>query len=170
MPLVPILPFARDAKKLSRDEFIAQHPDPVLMVNPFRSIHDTGFETKAADGSEHGSTITVARIRKRPGSNAFAQMITIGRAGNNDIEIKGSGVSKFHAYLSRGPGGQVLIVDGGSTFGTLVGDHELVPRTDKVPLKSGDVIRFGDAVVATFHDPAGFYDCLLAASEWGRVE
>ena len=41
-----------------------------------------------------------AAVEKQKGSNAFDNMITVGRAGNNDIALEISSISKFHAYVS----------------------------------------------------------------------
>lgn len=51
--------------------------------------------------------------------NPFGDMITVGRASNNDIILSDANVSKFHAYF-RVDGDVVKIHDTGSTNGTRV--------------------------------------------------
>lgn len=51
--------------------------------------------------------------------NPFSEMLTIGRATNNDIVIHDSEVSKFHAYFKRSGDG-LRLHDAGSTNGTKI--------------------------------------------------
>jgi hypothetical protein len=89
-------------------------------------------------------------------------MVTVGRAGNNDIEIAGDEVSKFHAYFSRDREGRWTITDAGSSFGTFVGAEQLTHG--KVLLADDTALRFG-RVVATYRTPAGFVAYLQALAE-----
>jgi hypothetical protein len=146
------------------EEFFERHPHPVLVVAPFAAEDDPRFKTVAgAPGSESSGLWWIAPVAKRPGSNVFTSMVTIGRARNNDIELKTSAVSKFHAYVTLGPDGPTL-VDAGSTFGTYVGDKRLTPRGERHPLSTGDVLRLG-AVSMTYMDPAAFHAHLRRAGE-----
>ncbi|MBI3723534.1 FHA domain-containing protein [bacterium] len=49
--------------------------------------------------------------------NPFEQMVTVGRAENNDVVVKNASVSKFHAYF-RVVGPAVWVHDAGSSNGT----------------------------------------------------
>ena len=102
--------------------------------------------------------MTVAPVAKRAGANAFAQMITIGRASNNDIIISGAGVSKFHAYLMGAPGKTATLIDGRSTYGTFVRGEKIKPG-ERVEVRPGDAVKFG-MVSALYLDPPGFWDFL----------
>ena len=86
-------------------------------------------------------------------------MVTIGRATNNDVVLDARGISKFHAYVLREPGGGFTLVDAGSSFGTTVDDRPVKPREEKVALRGGEVITLG-SVRATFHLPATLYAAL----------
>lgn len=118
------------ARKLTQDEFRRAYPDPVLVLSPFSSTEGTGSITRVARANGRVSLVPfeVARIKKRPGANPFKNMITIGRADSNDVQVKAGEVSKFHAYVTFDEGGPSL-VDAGSTNGTAVNDVALSPRT-----------------------------------------
>src|SRR5262249_38187696 len=65
----------------------------------------------------------VAFVAKREG-NPFLRWVTIGRAGNNDIVIKLTTISKFHAFLQR-DGDRWQLVAQPSVNGTIVGGGPL---------------------------------------------
>lgn len=162
--LRPIQAFMNDARNGALEEFLKQHPDPVLVVAPFEADEDPKFNTVAGDPSAlHGGVAWVADVAKRSGSNVFTSMVTIGRARNNDIELNEGTVSKFHAYVMLEPGGPIL-VDAGSTYGTFVHERRLVSRRERHQLVSGDGIRLG-SVSLTYYDAAAFYQHLRRETE-----
>ena len=81
-------------------------------------------------------------VSKRANANGYAEMITIGRGRNNDIWLPSLGVSKFHAYVTRGQT-VACLVDAGSTTGTFYEGQRLRPHT-RVPLRSGARVQIGD--------------------------
>ena len=111
----------------------------------------------AGTGLGSSSSFTVGLLRKRPGANAFDQMITIGRAKNNDLVVEGQGISKFHGYVMMADS-QASLTDAGSKNGTTVGGKRLEPRV-KVDLAAGDRITLG-SIKAVFFTPEMFYDYL----------
>ena len=158
--LEQLFTFVSTAHKKSRDQFVAAFPEPVFVIEPFaESAGGPGKFGTIAGGAGSGQETSVARIKKRPGVNAFDMMVTIGRARNNDIEIRSQDVSKFHAYVMFGASGEASITDAGSTYGTFVKGRALKAREDRVPLLAGDEVRLG-SVVMRFHTPASFYDYL----------
>jgi len=161
--LKPIIPYAKDARGKDRDGFVADHPHAVFVVQPFEAVETDSFQTLSGGGPAAGNTIAVAEICKRPGSNAFTSMVTIGRAGNNDVRINAKSVSKFHAYVMI-VGEELRLVDAGSTYGTHLGGQQLKAREDKIPLSSGDVVRIG-TISMTFYAPADFHAMLLEAGQ-----
>ncbi|MEZ6186857.1 MAG: FHA domain-containing protein [Planctomycetota bacterium] len=83
--------------------------------------------------------------------NPFTQFLTVGRARNNDVILTAPSVSKVHAWLSHaGPSGWFLM-DNASTNGTTQNGTRLPPRQN-VPLRVGDSLGFGGALVV-FADP-----------------
>lgn len=150
------------ARALGEAEFERELGGPVLVFAPFAAADEAAFATFdkgqrsiAARGQE-----LVALVRKRPGSNAFTNMITVGRATNNDIVVPHAAVSKLHAYFALDPGRPLALVDSGSRFGTFVDGARLEPRSERRPLADGARIRFG-RVEATFRLPAGLRATLL---------
>lgn len=95
----------------------------------------------------------VAPLEKRPGSNAFTLMVTLGRAANNDIVLAHPAVSKFHAYARR-LGDEWLLSDAGSSNGTEV-DGVAVRPPGAAPLRSGTRVLLGGAVELQLLDAAG---------------
>jgi hypothetical protein len=92
----------------------------------------------------------VLPVRKRRDSNAFAMMITLGRAPNNDLVIPDQRVSKFHAYFRR-IGEQWAINDANSMNGTWV-DGQQIPSGQSAPLRSGARIALAETLELIFLD------------------
>ncbi len=157
------------ARGLTLDEFRRAYPDPVLVLSPFSSAEGTGSITRImrANGQVNLVPFEVVRVKKRPGANPFKNMVTIGRADTNDLQVKAGEVSKFHAYLTL-EAGDVSIVDAGSTNGTWVNDVALAPRTPR-PLAPGDQVSLG-GVLVTYHDPTSLYEFLRATVGAGEIE
>lgn len=163
----PILRYAVAAGKMTREEFEEVFPHAVFVIEPFTALGDTGFQTRVVPISGTLEGITVATLAKKPGANAFSSMITIGRAGNNDIELKHASISKFHAYVTAGPNGGQVLVDAGSKYGTFAGETQLAPRTEKRPLESGLAVRFA-SLSATFYTASDLYGVLEEANRYGE--
>lgn len=141
--LEPLSTYVDAARRQLPGEFVMQFPDALLLIDPFEPVEETGFRTNAAAASAGGFVSTVGRVKKREGSNAFASMITVGRAPNNDIKIPSTTVSKFHCYFMVTAAG-TTISDAGSTNGTFIKGRRLEPRSERVTLESKDEIRLGD--------------------------
>lgn len=91
--------------------------------------------------------------------SADKDLITIGRAPDNDVVVNHPEVSRQHARLVR-QGTAMVVEDLGSTNGTFVNGVRLsAPHT----LSNGDVIGLGDAVNLTYYGPAvGAEDTVVA--------
>lgn len=163
MDAVPWAEFVRAHAPLSREEFTAVVVAPHLLVpwlpvgeeegdDPFFTAR-LNRDQMLAEGLARGTADLLAvAVRKRQAGNAFASMITLGRAANNDLVLPHPGVSKFHAYFRQGPGGEWTIRDAGSLNGTRVDGVRLQPDRDH-PLRAGAVIRLADAVTCEFLTP-----------------
>ncbi|MEZ6187972.1 MAG: FHA domain-containing protein [Planctomycetota bacterium] len=155
--------FAEDNAHLDAAAFEAAHPTPYLVVRfprPESRGEDSSFLTRALDvaaikSGESQNTVWIVPVTKREGSNAFATMITLGRAGNNDVVLQHPSVSKFHAYL-RHMGTNWTVSDAGSRNGTLLDDRKLPPERS-FPLYSGAAIVLSEAVSLTFLLGADLY-------------
>lgn len=160
--------FAAENAHLDATSFAQAHPEPHLIVRfprPDRGSEESSFLTRAltveeikagrpADGE------WIVPVAKRPGSNAFATMVTIGRAGNNDVVLQHSSVSKFHAYL-RHMGSSWTVSDAGSRNGTLLDERKLPPERS-FPLHSGAKIVLSEAVSLEFLLPGDLHAAVRA--------
>ena len=152
------------AQRLDGAAFARALKFPVLYVEQFLAAADS---LKVA--TLKGDTTTSQRVdlffplEKREGSNVFLNMITLGRAQNNDLVLEGEGISKFHAYFTQ-VGEKWLLVDAGSSFGTFVNDRKLEPRSERAVLEPGARVRFGNTLVGKFLDAATCHEMLLASS------
>jgi len=94
----------------------------------------------------------------KTGKNPFGNMITLGRATNNDVCLPLSSVSKLHAYFTELPSGWSLS-DGNATNGTFVADKRLAPGASAA-LKDGVTVGFGPETIATFYRTEGLFELL----------
>lgn len=95
--------------------------------------------------------LTVYFPEESPTSHEFVgHKLTIGRLGENDVQLDESSVSSRHAELVE-QDGEVVLRDLGSTNGTF---HNGTQVTGEQPLQPGDVIFFG-GVRSVFMEPAG---------------
>lgn len=157
--------YLREARKLDAEQFAKLFPHCALVVEPHAESVGEGFNTLSPTSSSGTvQSLAVAPIRKRHGANSFANMVTIGRAANNDISLRAAGISKFHAYVMVGPGGSCDLTDAKSTFGTWVGERQVTPTDGKVELTSGDVLKLGE-LKATFYTPGGLFEYLMNAKD-----
>lgn len=139
----PVDPGATDAFPAFDDELAALTP--------------AGGGTVPA-AAEHSGSSRVVFVAKGQ-ANPFAQMITVGRAGNNDLCFSLSTVSKVHAYFDRA-GEAWRITDQKSTNGTYVDERRLAPG-GSMPLPDAARIGFGPDVRAKFFTPRALYGFLV---------
>ncbi len=86
-------------------------------------------------------------------NNPFAMGVTIGRVESNDVVVDDGSVSRFHAWLQQDERShQWSLTDAESKNGTWV-DGVLVSARQRVTLKDGARLKFGD-VEMTFFLPA----------------
>ncbi|MCA8924928.1 MAG: FHA domain-containing protein [Planctomycetes bacterium] len=163
MALQSLTPFIGRAVRMDLATFVAEHPHPVLVIEPFVLLESDAVQTISADSLSQGSLPTIGVLSKRPGGNAFGHMVTLGRARNNDVILKAAGVSKFHCYFMFSPGEPAVIVDAGSSNGTFVAGARVAAQA-KTPLNPGDAIGIA-RVGAVFHTPETFHAYLRAQLE-----
>jgi pSer/pThr/pTyr-binding forkhead associated (FHA) protein len=155
----PLEAYYEDARSLGAAEFVARHGDGFLItatrLQPPSS--DSFTEVKLEeDRADHTAGISTLVYSVRPTERATVHLLTVGRTPNNDVVVRDTSVSRFHAYVKPGESGGLLIQDAGSTNGTLV-NGESVPSRGNGPaaeLKPGDDVRLGQ-VDFTFVDAAG---------------
>jgi hypothetical protein len=163
------------ARAASRDEFVRRCPHPFLLAlsgttedsqsRPLRTMRLPSADVLASAMQAERRRLAqqigrlVLAIKKR--QPTYPNMITVGRAPNNDVVIMDGLVSKFHAWF-RITDGKVAIADAGSANGTRVNDTLLVANADPAPLASGDKVTFG-MLAFRFVDAAGAWAALRKA-------
>lgn len=145
------------AESTSPAEFAAQIGGPVFVVYPHTNEDSeeatANFQTLYLEANKSKTdTVQVARLRKREDANSFADMITIGRARNNDLIVKNQSVSKFHAYVRTGTNGVLTLTDAGSSYGTTVNGQKLEARVSQ-ELNPRDEVVLGETVRMVFLTP-----------------
>lgn len=159
--------FLQRMQSRSREEFLAELKVPVLVqvtepetaAKPETSVPRFGTMSMNKENlviAEAG--LYVFPLRKQA-TNAFAMMVTVGRAANNDIVLPYDGISKFHAYFSN-LGGSWVLVDAKSTNGTFVEGRRLGPDVkEKLDLtRSGIEIAFSTAINCRLYSPEALYE------------
>jgi pSer/pThr/pTyr-binding forkhead associated (FHA) protein len=130
-------------------------------ADPFRFRTASGVTNPSFGGGEP----TIAYLEKTK-DNAFQRRITLGRTGNNDIEIDAASVSRFHAWFQRDEPDQLwTVVDAGSKNGTEVGGQKLVPKKP-APLVDGSPLKVGQ-IELKFFTAVGFLGVLRRRSKSG---
>jgi hypothetical protein len=161
------------AEGMSRDAFEARVQVPSLLVrraDPVLSAPGI-FDTDVGD-VRRGSLPPSAGAAVHPvlerGASAFTGKVWVGRAANCDVRLKGSSVSKLHAFLAYDSERRRWnLSDAGSTNGTFVNGVRLKAHASE-SLAPADTIQFGE-VVATFLDPGLLYDWLRRPSKVPRT-
>lgn len=159
--MIPYQTFLASHGGLSQEEFLARVDVPHVLITQTAAGRETSFQTVkftkelvSESGERRGSMILP--VRKRADANAFGMMITIGRATNNDLVIEHQKISKFHAYF-RQVGSDWRICDANSRNGTQVGETDVEPGQEGLPVYSGSRVRLGKAVSLVFLAPADLY-------------
>jgi hypothetical protein len=113
------------------------------------SLDETTTEVRVkGTATSSGSPIALHELRKRPGSNPFVGMVTLGRAGNNDIVLAEPTISACHVcFVERRPG-EWTITDS-SRNGTWVDGLRLAPGKAQ-ELKVGAQVRLASSIVMAF--------------------
>ncbi len=164
----------REGQGLGRDAFLAKHLQPFLVLDQVGG-DDPDAESFATVGGFASATRPVLRsnqvpaqraravvIQKRTGSNDFANMITVGRATNNDIALEISSVSKFHAYFTRDArDGRWYLHDAGSSNGTWLDGERLAGSHAKAPLRDGSSVQLGPDARVRFFQASALLDLIL---------
>lgn len=173
--------YAEEAKRLSRQQFLATLQSPMLVHTPedpdgqargsFKTttfnIANLGAAVQAAPAPRVAapSQSVVYALVKRPGG-AYPQQIGVGRTRNADICLEYPEVSKFHAYFMYSEKDRCFtLTDAGATNGTFVDGVRLKPNQAAV-LHDGSRLMFGPHEF-TFYMPEGFQSYLTKMAARG---
>jgi hypothetical protein len=151
---------------LSEAEFVARYPFPVVAVGliqsqagefQFLTMPDGTGPLLDRPGAKPVLGVELIRLYKRA-SNPFAQWITVGRAQNNDIVVRSTDMSKFHAYYSQREDGGWALTDSNSTNGSFLGGERLLPNRP-YPIENGQSV-FLASTQMTLLQAKGLYQFL----------
>lgn len=151
--------------QLPRAQLRARYPHAALVLEPYQESTsgpvDTPTPPEGFAETVAASRLTLASVF--PGGlpllsaevawliksdrNPFTGMITLGRAGNNDVVIADPGVSKLHAILREVQPGRWQVEDCGSTNGTALEGVRLPARQAR-ELNEGSRLTLGFGVSA----------------------
>ncbi|MCX4241172.1 FHA domain-containing protein [Paraliomyxa miuraensis] len=150
------------AMRLGRPSFIAEHQGFHLLKPP--TAYDAaslGFTTLESDPNDPSQIIPstqhwqAVKVAKRPG-NPYPERMSVGRALNCDLVLRFPVVSKLHAHFLVGAGGQLSLVDLGSSNGTWRNGVRLQPG-QAIPVGPRDLLSFG-GVHCEVLDAGGLYE------------
>jgi hypothetical protein len=164
-------------EKLGAAEFVREFPTPALHLalqvhTTAKGGKDSGKSTQEKSYERTAvvppSGVTVQRyndriafLSKRAG-NPFPNMVSVGRALNNDLVVVLSTVSKLHGYFMS-EGKTWTFIDHGSKNGTRINDQQLA-KNERRMLQGGDRIQLGLELQAIFLTPEKLYDFLRRSS------
>jgi hypothetical protein len=100
----------------------------------------------------YGNVIWLAKSPRNP----FQNLITIGRAPNNDIRLPLESLSKLHATFTWS-GERWQVQDHSSRNGTFLNEERLPPNKT-VDIADGDQLRFCPELKTSFFAPGPLYD------------
>ncbi|RME88160.1 MAG: FHA domain-containing protein [Planctomycetota bacterium] len=173
--MVPLVKFLHKLQGWDEKEFLSQYTFPLMVTSRkhIKRIPDENQIHLRHRGRQFSTMISSAQsnrielewlsipwvciISKREGGEM--QMVNLGRTSNNDIVIPLPVISKFHCCFFVYGAEEVYLVDGGSTNGTFLNDT-LMEENQKLPLHSGDHIRFGPQMEFEFFFPKNFWEVI----------
>jgi len=148
-----VVDYLQEALSSTRRVFASAHTYPFLICDgvlekpgrPGKTASCDPLEVTATAPGGHAARdkaqpLLLLAVRKVIGT--FPNMITLGRTANNDIVVPDVSVSKFHAWFQRSHA-KLELGDAGSKNGTRANSVALTPRGALVPVKPGDLLRFG---------------------------
>jgi hypothetical protein len=167
---LPIADFRVDAAGLSPAAFEQRHGSGFLLLSTAGMKNVLGgsstelllFAEEKEDAAERTAGLAVSVYPVRAASASHTHLITVGRTSKNDLTFPDISVSRFHAFIKRGPNGEYQIIDAGSSNGTSVNGFSVCTKQAGPPtnLKNGDNIRFGQ-VDTTFLDASALQSFVL---------
>jgi hypothetical protein len=161
---------------VSKEKFLGKFHDPFLVVDlgglvadshDFRTLASTSQErpTELREKAAAAAPRPVVAILTKTGRNSFNNMITLGRAGNNDVVVPHASISKFHSFFRKDfSTGLLSVWDAGSKYGTSV-NGILVKQGQGAPLESGATLVLARSVPATYFTPDEFYEYMFLVTK-----
>lgn len=166
---------SRQLGRLDRDAFLERVQEPHLLLLSHLLITTAGVSRGATTSMfKQGlprrtldvHDLSLIPVRKREGANPFENLVTLGRARNNDVVIPDTRVSKLHTHFGR-VGSSWSVYDASSSNGTWV-DGVRVEPPDGMRLRSPCVLSLAGEVDLMFLLPDDLFD-LIRSEQAGEV-
>ena len=143
----PLEAFREPARGLSPEEFEARFGSAFLLLTSLqpRSPKDgssTHLELLGdSDPTEHTGSLSILVYPLR----SAVHIVSLGRGAENDVVIPDRSISRRHAFLKRGAQGGFLMLDAGSSNGTMINGRTVLAKGSGAPspLAPGDTVRLG---------------------------
>ncbi|MHC4781150.1 MAG: FHA domain-containing protein [Planctomycetota bacterium] len=156
---------------LEREAFVGRFREPFLLIelsvdgkktDAFQTLNarvDADRPTEPiTNPGVSGLSLVVPLVKSD--RNTFQNMVTMGRATNNDVIVPHPSVSKFHAFFRIDPDtGSATFSDAGSSYGSSY-NRRPVEKGDALPVESGGNIILANSVRARFFLAPDLYDML----------
>lgn len=165
---LPMEAYLDDARSLDPEAFAARHGAAFLLLTAtgLSQPADTSSTRLQLLEDEDGASAHTAdlAILVYPVRSAV-HIATLGRSPTNDVVIPDPSISRLHAFVKRTETGGFLVLDAGSTNGTMVNGASVLARGHgpATPLKAGDSVRLGQ-VQFTFVDARGLREFVLQSA------
>lgn len=139
--------------QVSQQKAVSAAPHLILRRVKGRECNHETFSTIVYDSNlrtwntpdEKWKKLAIAKTHR----NQFSNMITVGRAVNNDLILPFPYISKFHAYIQSAGESCYLLTDASSANGTFVNGEKLPPNVP-VELKNGSTVSFAHGLEYLF--------------------
>src|SRR6185369_7436615 len=132
--------YARERQSMTREQFLAAHATPALIVPVVGPLQDaerfstrklpTGAPPPGAGTPAPPPAWVAVKVQKRVG-DAFPNFIWVGREAKCDVTLPFEGVSKLHGQFIRRVDGGMELLDTSSANGTFLDGRRL---EDNAPL------------------------------------
>jgi hypothetical protein len=143
----PLEGYTGDARQLAPADFETRHGHAFLLLTSLRPRSPQGtYSTQlellgdSAPGEDTSGLSTLVYAL-----HSAVHIVSVGRAPDNDVVIPDRSISRRHAFLKRGPQGGYLVLDAGSSNGTLVNGRSVLAKGSgpPSPIGPGDTLRLG---------------------------
>ena len=164
--------FVQQEASLPREQFLKAFGVPILvqLTEPNAPPAKVSFGTMSSRKEDmiFGESGLYVFPLKKTATNAFAMMVTVGRATNNDIVLPYDSISKFHAYFSIAPGGGWILVDAKSMNGTFLEGRQLEgDAKERIDLAQKPILdlSFSKVIHCRLYSPEAFWEMAKSLRE-----
>jgi hypothetical protein len=157
----PLEAFRESARSLAPEEFEARFGSAFLLLASLqprapKDTFSTQFELLGdSDPAEHTGSLSTLVYPLR----SKVHIVSLGRGAENDVVIPDRSISRHHAFLKRAAAGGYLMLDAGSSNGTMINGRTVLAKGAGAAsaVAAGDTVRLG-RLEFTFVSAAGLQE------------